>query len=62
MNWDVMGGVARRNWARNPNAMTVAAQYNQNNDNGDQITLPFLVDGKSVDKAVDQLFPTKGSS
>jgi urocanate hydratase len=41
MNWDVMGGVARRNWARNPNAMDVAAAYNRENDNGDQITLPF---------------------
>jgi urocanate hydratase len=41
MNWDVMGGVARRNWARNPNAMDVAAAYNRENDNGDQITIPF---------------------
>jgi urocanate hydratase len=44
MNWDVMGGVARRNWSRNPNAMEVAVQYNQNNSNGDQITIPHLVD------------------
>ena len=56
MNWDVMGGVARRNWARNPNAMAVAADYNLNNDNGDQITLPFLADSKVIEKAVDRLF------
>ena len=56
MNWDVMGGVARRNWARNPNAMAVAADYNLNNDNGDQITLPFLADSKVIKKAVDRLF------
>ena len=43
MNWDVMGGVARRNWARNSNAMEVAADYNRVNTNGDQITLPFSV-------------------
>jgi len=39
MSWDVMGGVARRNWSRNPNAMEVAVDYNQNNDNEDQITI-----------------------
>ncbi len=42
MTWDVMGGVARRSWARNPNAMTVAHEYNQTNTNGDHLTLaPF---------------------
>ncbi len=56
MNWDVMGGVARRNWARNPNAIRVAAAYNRENDNGDQITLPFLADGSAVDAAVAGLF------
>jgi urocanate hydratase len=59
MNWDVMGGVARRNWARNRNAMDVAAAYNRENDNGDQITLPFLADGDAVDAAVAQLFENK---
>jgi urocanate hydratase len=59
MNWDVMGGVARRNWARNPNAMGVAAAYNRENDNGDQITIPFLADGEAVDAAVEQLFADK---
>jgi urocanate hydratase len=56
MNWDVMGGVARRNWARNPNAIGVAAAYNRDNDNGDQITLPFLAADDAVDAAVDRLF------
>ena len=56
MHWDVMGGVARRNWARNPNAMGVAAAYNRQNDNGDQITLPFMADDQAVDAAVDELF------
>jgi urocanate hydratase len=59
MNWDVMGGVARRNWARNPNAIGVAAAYNLENDNGDQITLPFLADDDAVDAAVDRLFAKK---
>jgi urocanate hydratase len=62
MNWDVMGGVARRNWARNPNAMGVAAAYNRDNDNGDQITLPFLADDDAVNAAVAQLFADKHPS
>ena len=56
MSWDVMGGVARRNWARNPNAIEVAMAYNQENDNGDQITIPFQTDEKSVAETVDKLF------
>ncbi len=62
MNWDVMGGVARRNWARNPNAMAVAAAYNRENDNGDQITLPFVADDAAVRTAVDRLFGGEGRS
>ncbi|OQY01635.1 MAG: urocanate hydratase [Desulfobacteraceae bacterium 4572_123] len=56
MSWDVMGGVARRNWSRNPNAMEVAVDYNQNNDNEDQITIPFRADDVIVKKAVKNLF------
>ncbi len=56
MSWDVMGGVARRSWSRNPNAMEVAVEYNQENDNGDQITIPFRADDSHVDQAVDTFF------
>jgi len=56
MTWDVMGGVARRNWARNPNAMEVAMTYNQENPNGDQITIPFMADEDQIDTAVAHLF------
>jgi urocanate hydratase len=37
----------------------VAAAYNRDNDNGDQITLPFLADDDAVDAAVDGLFAKK---
>ncbi len=57
--WDVMGGVARRCWARNPNAMQVAMAYNQENSNGDQITVPFLADPQKIDQAVDTFFADK---
>jgi len=56
MSWDVMGGVARRNWARNPNAMETAIAYNQENANGDQITIPFQADKARVTQAVAALF------
>ncbi len=41
MPWDVMGGVARRAWARNANAIETCADYNAMN-NGNYITLPFM--------------------
>lgn len=53
--WDVMGGVARRNWGRNPNAMEVAMTYNQENSNGDQITIPYLADEDQVADAVAKM-------
>ena len=56
MSWDVMGGVARRNWARNPNAIQVAMAYNKENDNGDQITIPFQADASSIENAVTAMF------
>ena len=56
MLWDVMGGVARRNWAGNPNAREVAVAYNRENPNGDQITVPHLADDAVVGQAVAQLF------
>lgn len=61
MSWDVMGGVARRNWARNPNAMEVAMAYNQENDNGDQVTIPFQTDEAGVTEAVAAMFAAAGS-
>lgn len=56
MLWDVMGGVARRNWARNENAMEVAKAYNSTNSNGDTITIPVLADSAKIQSAVAQLF------
>lgn len=55
MLWDVMGGVARRNWAGNPNAREVAMAYNRENANGDQITVPHLADEAKVAEAVKKV-------
>lgn len=56
MSWDVMGGVARRNWAGNANAMEVAMAYNRDNPNGDQITIPYLADRDRIEAAVSKRF------
>jgi urocanate hydratase len=52
LSWDVLGGVARRNWARNSNAMSVAMEYNLENTNSDQITIPYIPDETLVKTAV----------
>jgi len=41
MLWDVMGGVARRAWAGNPNAISTIEEYNKAYAGSSQITLPY---------------------
>lgn len=43
MLWDVMGGVARRSWARNPNAMETCEEFNKKFADDYIITMPFIV-------------------
>jgi len=54
MMWDVMGGVARRNWARNENALTTSIEYNKNYAGKGHITIPFLADDALVEATVDK--------
>jgi urocanate hydratase len=44
LSWDVMGGVARRAWARNPHAMETAQQFNAAGAGKAHITLPYVAD------------------
>lgn len=44
ISWDVMGGVSRRAWARNPNAIATVR------DSGVQVTLPHCVNRKWFEK------------
>ena len=53
MMWDVMGGVARRSWARNEHAMSTATAYNKRYEGDGHITIPYLVDDELVNKLVD---------
>jgi urocanate hydratase len=59
MRWDVMGGVARRAWARNENALFVCRRYNQEQRETDHITLPFLADDDLVKDTVKRAFEEK---
>ena len=54
MMWDVMGGVARRNWARNENAIETSVEYNKNYAGKGHITIPYLADDDLVDSIVDK--------
>ena len=54
MMWDVMGGVARRNWARNENALSTSVEYNKNYSGRGHITIPFIASDELVDKTVDK--------
>lgn len=54
LTWDVMSGVARRNWARNDHAIEVSKEFNEDNEYG-HITLPYLVKDELIDNAVDSL-------
>lgn len=50
MLWDVMGGVARRSWARNENAMSTVKEWNETQmENGFYITEPNIADGAKLE-------------
>ena len=57
MLWDVMGGVARRSWARNSRSMDACFAYNQSCRGKGHITLPMLAADDLIDHAVDKIFP-----
>lgn len=52
MMWDVMGGVARRAWARNENAMATTKEFNQTYPDDYHITEPYLVDDKILESII----------
>ncbi len=54
--WDVMGGVARRAWARNENSIATSIEYNRENRETDHITLPFIPRQELVTRLVDEAF------
>lgn len=59
MLWDVMGGVARRSWARNTNAITTSIEYNNINKGTDHITIPYIADENLVKGLVKKAFENR---
>jgi urocanate hydratase len=57
--WDVMGGVARRAWARNPNSVQTCIEYRAGEDRTDCVTLPFLASAGLVNSLVAGVFRKK---
>ena len=53
MTWDVMGGVARRSWARNEHAMETSRAFNETHADGYHITMPYL----ASDELIERLIP-----
>ncbi len=52
MMWDVMGGVARRNWARNEHSVETSVKYNEKWAGKAHITIPYFADDELAKKTV----------
>src|SRR6056297_2407036 len=50
LDWDVNGGIARRAWARNKNALSTAQKWNQENKGKGQMTIPNVADDDLIEK------------
>ncbi|OLN25711.1 urocanate hydratase [Desulfosporosinus metallidurans] len=57
--WDVMGGVARRSWARNEHSIETSLEFNERYKGSGHITVPFIPKEELVDELVDGLFGPK---
>ncbi|WP_297676732.1 urocanate hydratase [uncultured Bacteroides sp.] len=53
MLWDVMGGVARRSWARNEHAMETSEEFNQAYADTYHITMPYVADNELIRKVIE---------
>lgn len=59
MSWDVMGGVARRAWARNENSISTSIEHNKMNVGVDHITLPYIPDEKLIKDVILEAFKNR---
>jgi urocanate hydratase len=48
MIWDVMGGVARRSWARNEHAVETCGSFNRTHQDGYHITMPYIAEDEYI--------------
>jgi len=59
MLFDVMGGVSRRAWARNENAISTSVEYNSI-DNNSHITIPHLTNEEMIKNLVNNQYKKGG--
>lgn len=57
LSWDVMGGVARRNWAGNENAMQTAKEWNEQSSG--EISIPSIADEEYLDSLTAKHSPKR---
>jgi urocanate hydratase len=54
--WDVIGGVARRSWARNKHSIETSIEFNDRYKGKGHISIPFIPKEDLIDRLVDKLF------
>jgi urocanate hydratase len=54
LDWDVNGGIARRAWARNDNAIETAMKWNEEKGALGHVTLPYQPQKDLVDKMINE--------
>ena len=54
LDWDVHGGVARRAWARNDNAIETMMDWNEEHEGTGHVTLPYKAKEEMVKDIVDE--------
>jgi urocanate hydratase len=59
LEWDVMGGVARRAWATNAPAIETVAEWNKSSKGSGHITLPFIPKKDLVEDVVRKRLSSK---
>ncbi|WP_371371704.1 urocanate hydratase [Sporomusa aerivorans] len=59
MLWDVIGGVARRAWARNEHSIETIVEFNKQYAGKGHATLPYIPAENLIDSIVDKVFADK---
>ena len=52
MLWDVIGGVARRNWARNENSIETIMEFNKVYHGKGHVTIPYIAADELVERVI----------
>ncbi|MDF2633335.1 MAG: urocanate hydratase [Pelosinus sp.] len=56
MLWDVIGGVARRSWARNEHSIETIIEFNRDYAGKAHVTIPYIPADELIDKVVSTVF------